>query len=103
MSLDVTIVDSGYSANITHNLNKMAAACGVYKAIWRPEDIPAKFAKDIIPVIEKGLIKLVLNPSEYKKYNAENDWGKYEDFVRFVSEYLEELKKNPNSKIEVLR
>lgn len=26
-----------FSANITHNLNAMAEAAGIYKHLWRPE------------------------------------------------------------------
>ena len=28
-----------FTANITHNLTKMADSVGVYKALWRPEEI----------------------------------------------------------------
>ena len=36
--------------NITHNLGSMAAAAGIYKALWRPEELfekPNHFAKII--------------------------------------------------------
>ena len=44
-----------FSANITHNLNKMADKSGIYYALWRPNEKGWKKAKDIIPVLEKGL------------------------------------------------
>lgn len=103
MSLDVTIIDSGYSANITHNLNKMADAAGIYYALWRPEEIGAKYAKDIIQSIEKGLIDLVLKPSKYEEYNPSNGWGSYNGFVVWVAKYLEALKECPESEIYVSR
>jgi hypothetical protein len=37
-----------YSANITHNLGKMADEAGVYEALWRPEEIGVKTAFDLI-------------------------------------------------------
>jgi len=43
MSLDVylmkTMPTSVYDANITHNLGAMAEAAGIYKHLWRPEEI----------------------------------------------------------------
>lgn len=103
MSLDVYILDSGYSANITHNLSKMADAAGIYYAVWRPEEIGAKFAKDISPIIEKGLVELITNPSKYRAYNPSNNWGSYEKLVIWVADYLEALKLNPESEIKVSR
>lgn len=34
-----------YAANVTHNLNRMADAAGIYLPLWRPEEMtpPAKF------------------------------------------------------------
>ena len=67
MSLDVSLyikVDTGgaekkkivlFDANITHNLADMADAAGIYKYLWRPEEIGAKCAGDIIEAVEKGL------------------------------------------------
>lgn len=103
MSLDVYILESGYSANVTHNLNMMADAAGIYYALWRPEEIGAKFAKDIIPIIESGLVELIMNPSKYRKYNPSNGWGSYDGFVVWVANYLKALKLNPDSEIEVSR
>ena len=31
--------EGAYSANITHNLGKMAEEAGIYKHLWRPEEI----------------------------------------------------------------
>ena len=106
MSLDVYIEESGYSANITHNLNRMADAVSedFYKAIWRPEELfDNPKAKDIIDIIQCGLVELVLNPGKYKEFNASNGWGKYENFVRFVIEYHEALKESLESPIVVSR
>lgn len=111
MSLDVylntTDIDGNdmgvYDANITHNLGKMAQEAGIYKALWRPEEEGWKTAKDITPILEKGLADLKKRPDLYKKFNAENGWGLYEHFVPFVEEYLEACKKYPSAIIEVSR
>lgn len=43
MSLDIYLESSDpsfwWSANVTHNLGKMAAAAGIYEAMWRPEEL----------------------------------------------------------------
>lgn len=115
MSLDVYLniyVDVGlpekkeielYSANITHNLGKMAGKAGIYEALWCPEEINAKYAKDIIPILEKGLKKLKSRPVYFKKYNSPNMWGTYQYFVPFVEEYLIACKENPKAIIDVSR
>jgi len=111
MSLDVYLEDptakyeteSLYWANITHNLGEMAEKAGIYKALWRPEEIGAKYAKDIIEVVEKGLADLKSRPEYFEQFNSPNGWGMYEHFVPFVAKYLEALKEYPEGKIEVSR
>ena len=115
MSLDVTLyvkIDTGgkekkeielYWANITHNLAEMADAAGIYECLWRPDEIGAKYAKDIINCLEDGLKKLKADPEKYKKYDSPNGWGIYEHFVPFVENYLEACKDNPKALIHVSR
>jgi len=92
-----------YEANITHNLGEMASQAGIYEALWRPEEIGCFKAKDIVLLLEMGLISLKNKPEHYKKFNSPNGWGLYKHFVPFVEKYLEACKENPNSIIEVSR
>mgnify|MGYP003590709739 FL=1 len=92
-----------FSANITHNLNEMAVAAGIYEACWRPEEIGAKYAKDIIPLLTEGLAKLKASPAKYKAYDSPNGWGLYENFVPWVEKYLEACNMFPDAIIEVDR
>jgi len=111
MSLDVYLndptatyqTDSLYWANITHNLGKMAGEAGIYKALWRPEEIEAKYAKDIIEKVEKGLADLKARPEYFEQFNSPNGWGMYEHFIPFVEEYLEALKEYPDAEIYISR
>lgn len=92
-----------YSANITHNLGPMAAAAGIYDALWRPDEKDWWFAADIVVPLEDGLIKLKENPERFKTFNPDNGWGSYEGFVKFVESYLAACRQHPSAKIEVSR
>ncbi len=115
MSLDVTLymdVDTGgkdlyrvelFEANITHNLNEMAQAVGIYKYLWRPEEVNCIIAKDIIDELSSGLKELKEFPTKYKQYDADNGWGVYDGFVLWLEKYLNACKKHPKAIIEVWR
>lgn len=92
-----------YDANITHNLGKMADEAGIYKALWRPEEINIEKASELIPLLESALFDLKSRPEYYSKFNASNGWGLYENFVPFVENYLEACKKYPDALISVSR
>lgn len=109
-----------YSANITHNLGEMAGKAGIYEALWRPhrlkegynipegdhdaeyafEEANPSRAHEIIPVLEKGLADLKARPKHYEKFNSPNGWGMYHNFVPWIEQYLEALKKHPESFVE---
>lgn len=115
MSLDVSLeldVDVGnvepetirfYSANITHNLGKMAKEAGIYQYLWRPEEIPVLVASELIEPLEKGLILLKFDPVRFKVFDSPNGWGMYEDFVPFVEKYLEACKRYPGTLVRADR
>ena len=107
MSLDVYLTavrpTEVYSANITHNLNKMAEAAGIYEALWRPEEIGITQAGQLIEPLSIGLEKLKADPMYYSQFNAVNGWGTYENFVPFVEKYLEACQANPDAQVSVWR
>lgn len=107
MSLDVTLVavrkTSVYDANITHNLGAMADAAGIYKCLWRPEEIGIAKASELIKPLREGLAKLEADPEKFKTHNSPNGWGMYEHFVPFVRNYLAACEENPDAEIEVSR
>jgi hypothetical protein len=95
--------DTVYSDNITHNLNTMAQKAGLYKYLWRPEELNIKKASELINPLRKGLHKLKMNPIKYKKFNPENGWGDYEGLVSFVENYLNACYKYPDANVEASR
>ena len=107
MSLDVNLRVKGegevFSSNITHNLGKMASACGVYYACWRPEEINCTRAKHILPMLEDGVKNLESYPEFYKTFDSPNGWGLYIHFLPWLKEYTEACRAYPEAKIRVSR
>jgi hypothetical protein len=107
MSLDVyltairpTIV---FDYNITHNLNTMAEEAGIYKHLWRPDEIDISRAEQLIEPLRAGLDLLESDPERFKKFNPSNGWGNYDGLIRFVEAYLHACEENPDAEIRVSR
>lgn len=92
-----------YSDNITHNLTAMAEAAGIYRELWRPEEIGITKAAQLIEPLKAGLVKLKANPAEYEKHDAPNGWGQYKNFVPFVENYLAACEQYPDADVRVWR
>lgn len=92
--------DEGYHANITHNLNKMADAAGIYGIVWHPEENGVTKAADLIDPLEAAIQDMKANPSKYREYDSPNGWGTYKHFVPWLEEYLEACRENPDAKVE---
>jgi hypothetical protein len=92
-----------FSSNITHNLNKMADAAGIYQPLWRPDEIGITKAHQLIGILAVGLTTLLGFPDKFKKFNPENGWGDYQGLVGFVTDYLNACQKWPNADVRVWR
>lgn len=95
--------DEVYSANITHNLNAMADAAGIYKCLWRPEEIGITKASQLIEPLEAGLKLLESDPERFKFYNPSNGWGSYDGFVPWIQRYISACKDHPDADVSVSR
>ena len=107
MSLDVCLTTEAgeelYSANVTHNLNKMAVAAGIYECLWRPDEIGITTAGQIIEPLAAGLTKLVTDKAKYEELNPENGWGSWNCFVPWCASYLQACLDNPDALVRVCR
>ena len=92
-----------YDANITHNLGGMAEAAGIYKALWRPEEIGITKAGQLIEPLRAGVLWLIEHREEAEKHNASNGWGLYIHFVPFVEKYLAACVGHPEATVRVSR
>lgn len=107
MGLDVSLTKTKQTevfwANITHNLNNMAEAAGIYKHLWRPAEIGITHASQLIEPLEDGLAKMKADPNKYREYDSPNGWGKYDDFVPWIERYIEACKQDPDAEVSVSR
>jgi hypothetical protein len=113
MSLDVDLMvvqpTSVYSANITHNLGKMADAVDVgegrtlYEILWRPDEHGYVYAREIVDCLHNGLKELSFNPEKYRKFAPENGWGSYEGLIEFVRKYHAACMETPDAELRVCR
>jgi hypothetical protein len=92
-----------YRGNITHNLNKMAKEAGIYRELWRPDEIGINKARELIAPLTDGLFLLKNEPSRFMKLNPDNGWGNYEDLVEFVEDYLSACVLYPEAEVSVSR
>lgn len=107
MSLDVYLTRPEprevFEYNITHNLGKMADAAGIYKHLWRPEEIGITRAAQLIGPLTAGLHALKSDPARFEAMNPENGWGSYAGLVTFVEKYLAACIENPECDVDVSR
>jgi len=114
MSLDVDLMvvqpTSVYSANITHNLGKMASevklsnGMTLYDILWRPDEQKGlKFAKDISELLDEGWNILLSDPEKFKKFEPDNGWGSYEGLEKFVYKYRNACWDNPEAELKICR
>ena len=107
MSLDVYLQavrpTDVYWRNVTHNLVPMAQEAGIYRHLWRPDEIEVTKAAQLIEPLRNGLALLQRDPARFKLLNPENGWGSYEGLVEFVDDYLKACIANPDADVRVSR
>lgn len=92
-----------FTANITHNLGRMAAGAGLYEILWRPEELGATHAHHLIDRLETGLYLLKNESDLFRELNPENGWGDYDGLVEFVGAYLAACRKWPHAEVRACR
>lgn len=103
VSFDAEETNEVFSANITHNLNRMAGEAGIYKCLWRPDENGITVAWQVIEPLEAGLDLLISDPERFRKFDASNGWGTYDRFVPFVRQVLSACKQYPHATVWVSR
>lgn len=94
---------SFYEANVTHNLTAMADEAGIYRHLWRPDELGITKARELIEPLCAGVALMKSDPPRFLKHNPSNGWGSYERFVPWIEEYLQACEDYPNAEIHVSR
>ena len=101
MSLDIRLTAPRptdiYSANITHNLGRMAREAGIYDCLWRPEENGITHAGQLVGHIQNGLALMRADPDRFRALDAPNGWGRYDDFIPWLERLLAECQANPDA------
>jgi hypothetical protein len=92
-----------FTQNITHNLTVMASEGGIYAVVWRPEESGIKTATDLIEPLTKAIADMTADPERFKKHNAPNGWGTYDQFVPWLQTYLDACKEYPDALVHASR
>lgn len=92
-----------FECDLTHNLGQMAEFAGVYKCLWRPEELGIETAGQMIPHLEAGYSILTKNKKECMTHNPANGWGDYAHLVVAVERLLNACYETPNATIRVSR
>lgn len=95
--------DELYEANITHNLNKMAGAAGIYEIVWRPEEVGVTKAHQLIEPLTAAIAAMRADPQRFKVHDAPNGWGLYEHFLPWLEKYLAACREWPDADVSVSR
>jgi hypothetical protein len=107
MSLDVWLTAPRptlvYDANITHNLGAMAREAGIYQHLWRPDEIGITKAEQLIEPLTVGLALLRSDEPRFRAFDCPNGWGRYEDLISFVENYLAACIENPDAAVSAGR
>ena len=92
-----------HSQNITHNLNRMADAAGIYKCLWRPDENGFDTAGQLIEPLAFAIEQMKCYPERFDAYNASNGWGTREQFIPWLEELYSFCLSNPDTTISVSR
>jgi hypothetical protein len=92
-----------FSANVTHNLVQMAEEAGVYKHLWRPEEIGVTKAGQLVVPLRAAVALMRSDPARFEKHNPSNGWGSYERFVPWIEAYADACAANPEADVNVSR
>lgn len=84
------------SFNITHNLTEMAREAGIYECLWRAKGT----AGEIVPKLRAAIEDMRKRPEHYRKFDSENGWGTYDDFLPWLEELLAKCEEHPDAILE---
>lgn len=93
-----------FEKHITHNLAQMADQIGVYKHLWRPDEIGIEKAGQLIQPL-RDAIQIVRSDVEgrLRKFEPENKWGTRDYLLEFMNTLLDHCEEYPDAAYSVSR
>lgn len=92
-----------WSANVTHNLGAMADEAGIGDMVWSPEKVGIKMACQLIEPLRAAIETMKSDPERFRKLDAKNKWGTYDNFVPWLERLLGACREWPNAEVKVSR
>lgn len=105
LDLDLMVVEphTVFDINITHNLNEMARALGVYEILWRPDELAENamvdkiYVKNFLKPINGSIEELATNMDYYQsEYGPKNGWGSAETLLKDLRLIRNAIEENPD-------
>lgn len=81
--------------NITGNLYPMLKEAGIGDLLW--DKMTGRVAGEQVDVLTAALKKMRAAPEHFRKFDAKNGYGKYEDAVRFLERVIAACKEFPTA------
>ena len=78
----------------------MAEKVGIYQCLWRFEENDLKYASELIRPLKDGIAWMKDYPENFRKYDAPNGWGTYDDFLLWLERLLEACERYPKALVE---
>ncbi len=97
------ITEGFFSANITHNLGRMAEEAGIYGIVWCPEENGIDKAAQSIAPLTTAMALMKSDRTRFEAFNSPNGWGLYENFLPWLEEYLAACIEYPEANVTVSR
>lgn len=90
-----------FEAHLTGNLARMAAACGLYSVLWRPDELSPQpsVASDLLPRLMSGLqaLREMKRTGELNAYEPANGCGSSYDLERVAERLIDACVEFPNA------
>ncbi|MEK9810296.1 MAG: hypothetical protein VW362_07590 [Candidatus Nanopelagicales bacterium] len=92
-----------FEANITHNLASMADEAGIYRHLWRPDEVKIGRAHQLIDPLDRALAEMRNEPERFAAHDPANGWGSYAVFVPWLERLLGACREYPDARLKVWR
>ena len=88
-----------YEGSISSFFTEMAGAAGVYRQVWRPEELGIEKASQLIEPLRAGIYRMEDSQKKFRSLNGTEKWETSDRFRQFLSEYLRACEQHPDADV----